>query len=112
MAEVKHFTMEDINALDEKKFVLVDFWATWCGPCRMMAPELDKVAEHYGEKLCVGKIDIDEHEQAAARYEVTSIPTMILFNHGEPVARIVGAVPAAKLIAAIDKAFVEARVVG
>ena len=105
MAEqVVHYTMDDMNALSEKGTVLVDFWAPWCGPCRMMAPELEKAAEHYGEQVHIAKINIDEQEEAAVRYGVSSIPTLILFRNGAEVSRFVGAQPAARLISAVDAA--------
>ena len=113
MAElVVHYTMEEMNALAEKGTVLVDFWAPWCGPCRMMAPELEKAAEHYGEQVHIAKINIDDHEEAAVRYGVSSIPTMILFKDGAEVTRFVGAQPAARLIASVDSALAGAQSVG
>jgi thioredoxin 1 len=71
--------------------VLVDFWAEWCGPCKMVAPILDEIASDQQGKLRVGKVNIDENLDLARRFEVMSIPTMILFKDGEPQVRIVGA---------------------
>lgn len=71
--------------------VLVDFWAEWCGPCKMVAPILDEIAEDNPGKLRVGKVNIDENLDLARRFDVMSIPTMILFKEGEPQVRIVGA---------------------
>jgi thioredoxin 1 len=71
--------------------VLVDFWAEWCGPCKMVAPVLDEIASDQEGKLLIGKINIDENLELARRFEVMSIPTMILFKDGEPQVRIIGA---------------------
>ena len=71
--------------------VLVDFWAEWCGPCKMIAPVLDEIASEQQGKLRIGKINIDENLDLARRFEVMSIPTLILFKEGEPRMRIVGA---------------------
>jgi len=113
MAEmVMHYTMAEMNSLSDKGFVLVDFWAPWCGPCRMMAPELEKAAAHYGESVHIAKINIDEHEEAAIRYGVASIPTLILFKNGAEIGRFVGAQPAARLISYVDQAVASAANVG
>ena len=71
--------------------VLVDFWADWCGPCKMIAPILAEIATDYAGKITVGKVDVDEALEVARRYEVMSIPTLILFKDGEPVLRTIGA---------------------
>lgn len=77
--------------LKGKGFVLVDFWASWCGPCRMVAPIVDQLADDYKGKVTVGKLNIDEHPDAAFRYGVQSIPTLILFNDGKVVENMLGA---------------------
>ena len=70
--------------------VLVDFWATWCGPCRIMAPVVEKIAEKYAGKVVVGKVDVDENQDLAARYGIMSIPTLMLFKNGQKVDASVG----------------------
>ena len=78
--------------------VLVDFWATWCGPCRMVGPVVSEIAEEYEGKVKVGKIDVDEEGELAEKYGVQSIPTLIFFKNGEEAARQVGFAPKAKLV--------------
>jgi thioredoxin 1 len=73
--------------------VVVDFWAPWCGPCKMVAPVLDKLAKEYGEKLLIAKVNTDEHQDWANRYGVQGIPTMLLISGGKIVHRQVGALP-------------------
>jgi len=87
------------DVLDSDKLVLVDFWATWCGPCRMVAPVLEEIAAQHPETITIAKLDIDENPGTARDYQVMSIPTMILFKGGEPVKQIVGAKPKAALLA-------------
>ena len=78
--------------------MLVDFWAEWCGPCKMIAPILEEIADEQGESLQVAKLNVDEAGDIARRFEVMSIPTLILFKDGEPVKRIVGAKPKQALL--------------
>lgn len=77
--------------------VLVDFWATWCAPCRLIAPLVENLSNEYGEKLAVCKIDIDSSPKVTTRFGITSLPTFILFKDGEPVARHIGTANVAKL---------------
>ncbi|HEV7981129.1 thioredoxin [Amycolatopsis sp.] len=86
------------DVLTSEKPVLVDFWATWCGPCKMVAPVLEEIAGENGEKLTVAKLDIDENPNTARDYQVMSIPTLILFQGGKPIKTIVGAKPKAALL--------------
>ncbi|MBP2179747.1 thioredoxin [Amycolatopsis magusensis] len=86
------------DVLTSEKPVLVDFWATWCGPCRMVAPVLEEIAAEHGDKLTIAKLDIDENPNTARDYQVMSIPTLILFQGGKPVKQIVGAKPKAALL--------------
>ena len=84
------------DVLGSDKPVLVDFWAEWCGPCRMVAPVLAEIEAEHG--LTIGKLNSDEHPQISARYGVMGLPTMLLFENGEPVKQIVGAKPKAALL--------------
>jgi thioredoxin len=79
------------EVLKSKVPVLVDFWADWCGPCRMIAPQIEQLAKEYAGKLKVAKLDVDRNQVMAQRYQVQSIPTMIVFENGQPAERIVGA---------------------
>ncbi len=71
--------------------VLIDFWAEWCGPCKMIAPTLEEIASEHKGKLRIAKLNVDDNPQTAMRYNVMSIPTLMVFNEGEPVKRLVGA---------------------
>jgi thioredoxin 1 len=88
--KIKIFTEGSFDADIKKGLVLVDFFADWCGPCRMMTPVLEKVAGELSHQVIVGKIDIDKAQKIAGSFQVTSIPTLILFKDGEPVGRLVG----------------------
>jgi thioredoxin 1 len=88
----------DTDVLKSDKTVVVDFWATWCGPCKMVAPVLDEIAGENKEKLTVAKLDIDANPETARSFNVMSIPTMIVFQGGKPVKQIVGAKPKAALL--------------
>jgi thioredoxin 1 len=81
------------EVLEAEVPVLVDFWATWCGPCRMVAPLLDQLAEEWNGKVRVAKLDVDSAQQLAIQYQVSSIPTFILFKNGRVADRMMGAMP-------------------
>jgi len=83
--------------------VLVDFWAEWCGPCKMIAPILDELADEYSGRVHIGKVDIDQHQALAAEYGVRAIPTLLLFQNGQVAEQIVGLRSKRDLRASFDK---------
>jgi thioredoxin 1 len=84
--------------LDSEKPVLVDFWAEWCGPCRMIAPILEEISDEYGDKITIAKLDVDANPDIAMQYNITGIPLMGLFQGGEMVKQILGARPKAAIL--------------
>lgn len=103
--DVMEFTDSNFQAevLESKEPVLVDFWAVWCMPCRAIAPTIDALATEYKGRAKVGKLNVDENQQVAARYGIRSIPTLLVFKDGKPVDQIVGVQPKDKLASALDK---------
>lgn len=99
--KVTDTTFEEL-VVGSEKLVLVDFWAEWCGPCKMIAPVLDQIGQELDEQLVIGKLDIDENQDTAMAFGVMSIPTLLLFKDGEPVERIVGYQPKAQLMARLQ----------
>jgi thioredoxin 1 len=92
----------DAEVLQSDKPVLVDFWAEWCGPCRMMSPTIDALADDYAGRVAIGKLNVDENGSAAMRYGVRGIPTLLLFKGGQVVAQKVGATSKTDLQNLID----------
>ena len=96
-------TSENFESLKAGNLPLVvDFWATWCGPCRMLAPVIEELAKEYEGKLIVGKCDVEENEDLAAEFGIRNIPTVLFFKNGDVVDKLIGAQPKAKLVEKFD----------
>ncbi|MBR2385121.1 MAG: thioredoxin [Clostridia bacterium] len=91
------------EVLKSDKPVLVDFWATWCGPCRMIAPIIEEIAHDYEGKIKVGKVNVDEQEELAVRYGISSIPTLLLFKNGEVAKKTLGYMPKDAVVKFIEE---------
>jgi len=104
MPNILNPSYDDFNKLiSENKLVLIDFWASWCAPCKMIAPIIEKIATEYSSKLTVAKVDIDENQKLAQELNIQSIPTVILFKDGKSVSRKIGAMSFEDYSAEIDK---------
>ena len=99
---VSNDTFEN-DVLNSDQPVLVDFWAEWCGPCRMIAPVLEQLAESMDGKVQIAKLNVDENQEVASNYQVSSIPTLILFKDGQVADRVMGALPKATLEQFIER---------
>jgi thioredoxin 1 len=104
MSKALHFTDDSFekDVLNSDKPVLVDFWAEWCGPCRMVGPIVEEMAGEYEGKAKIGKVNVDENAQVATKYGIRSIPALLIFQNGEVVDQIVGAVPKSQLKKQLD----------
>lgn len=102
MADAVTSATWDQEVLKSSVPVLVDFWAVWCGPCRMVAPVVDEISKEYAGKLKVLKLNTDENPDVASRYKIMGIPTLMFFKNGERVDQVVGAVPKAQLKTKVD----------
>ena len=90
------------SLLEGEKLVIVDFWATWCGPCRMLSPLLDEVEAEMSDKITVVKVNVDDADEIAMRYRIMSIPTLLFFKNGQVVDKTVGAMPKSTLVEKIN----------
>ena len=101
---LQHFDQKSFDAaLAEGKLMMVDFWANWCMPCRMLGPVIEQLAQDYEGKAVIGKVDVDEQGELAMRYGVMSIPTVVFLQNGREVDRKVGVMPPAAFAAVLDK---------
>ena len=105
---MKPVTLTDDNFEDEviksDKPVLIDFWAVWCGPCKIIAPVVEELASEYDGKIKVGKLDVDENQQSSIKYGVRSIPTLLIFKDGKVKDTIIGAVPKTQIVQKLNSA--------
>lgn len=99
--ELTDATFEE-EVLQADRPVLIDFWAPWCGPCRVVSPVVEEIAEEYADQVKVGKINVDENAEMAQRYGVRGIPTLLYFKDGEVADRVVGAVPKPQLVEKLE----------
>ena len=99
--EVTEKTFDEI--LKKNPLVLIDFWAAWCMPCKMLAPTMEEITKEYKDKVFVGKVDIDHNHELASKFGIQSIPTVLLFKDGQPVDMVVGAVPKSEIKKILEK---------
>ena len=104
MADIQHVSDDSFESdvLNSEVPVLVDYWAEWCGPCKMIAPILDEVSSEYSEKIRIAKLDVDQNQATSAKYGIRGIPTLMLFKEGNIVATHVGGLTKSQLTAFID----------
>ena len=99
--QITDATLEEV--LQTNKLVVIDFWASWCGPCKMIGPIIEEVSEEYEDKVIVGKVDVDNNDEAAAKYGIRNIPTILFIKNGEIVDKVVGIIPKEPLIEKINQ---------
>ncbi|MDD2247069.1 MULTISPECIES: thioredoxin [Proteiniphilum] len=99
--EITDATLEKVLQTD--KLVIIDFWAEWCGPCKMVGPIIDQISEEYKDKVVVGKLDVDNNDEATSRFGIRNIPTILFIKGGEVVDKVVGAGPKNTFTSKIDK---------
>lgn len=104
MSNALELTKDNFDATTKSGITLVDFWAEWCGPCRMMSPVLDKLSAQYTDGVTIGKVNVDNEMELAQKFGVSSIPTLVLLKDGTEIKRYVGVTPERELAAAIDGA--------
>jgi thioredoxin 1 len=92
----------DQTLAQHQEAVIVDFWAEWCGPCKAIAPTLDELAQEYAGRVTIAKVNVDEHPGLAARFQVRSIPTLLIFKGGQVIDQVIGAVPKAQIKKRLD----------
>ena len=103
--EINWLTMNEALAKQKEvpKKIMVDMYTTWCGPCKMLAPIIEELSDEYAGRVTVGKVDVDNSRDSAAKYGIQSVPTIMVFQGGEPVKKFVGLMPKAKLAEALDE---------
>ena len=99
--QITDATLEEVLQTD--KLVVIDFWAEWCGPCKMIGPIIEEVSEEYKSKVVVGKVDVDNNDEAATKYGIRNIPTILFIKNGEIVDKVVGVTPKELLIEKINQ---------
>lgn len=99
--QITDATLDDV--LKSDKLVVIDFWAEWCGPCKMIGPIIDEIGEEYQDKVVVGKVDVDNNNEATVKYGIRSIPTVLFIKNGEVVDKVVGAGAKSLFTGKIDK---------